>query len=414
VQRVLDLARALAAEPDLLLLDEMTAALPANLAERVLDVVRKQTESGRSVIFISHRMLEIAALCDRATVLRDGQTVGVVDVEPGAEEKIVELMLGDRIVKAEKARAAELRDDTTPTPAVAPRMRARGLRVGTKLHDASFELRPGEVLGLVALEGQGQDELFGDLAVRGGTVRLDGRPWRPRSPAGAWRGGVAYVPRERRSEGLVISRPIVENVTLPHLRRLSLGGAWLTPRRERRHAVGLGEAVRLRSTGPGQRARELSGGNQQKVVFARALGGSPRLMLLDEPTRGVDVGARFDIYSIIRDMAGRGMAVIVVSSDLPELIGISDRVAVMREGLITGIVSTTGLSEETLLNLCYGRGAEALTPTPSPSRRGGGEPSQSPETTSTTTFAAPSPPSPQRGGIEGGGDVPSTNGTRLQ
>jgi ribose transport system ATP-binding protein len=180
-------------------------------------------------------------------------------------------------------------------------------------------------------------------------------------PGKAWRNGVAYVPRERRSEGLVVTRPIFENITLPHLAAQSLGGTWLTPRRERRFAERLGDDVKLRAAGPGQRARELSGGNQQKVVFAKALGGSPRLLLLDEPTRGVDVGAKFDIYTLIRDMTARGMAVILISSDLPELIGMCDRIAVMRDGSVATIVPAAGLAEDHLLNLCYGRAAATRT-----------------------------------------------------
>ena len=207
--------------------------------------------------------------------------------------------------------------------------------------------------------GAGQSELlrtlFGDLPRRGGDVVLDGKSYRPYGPSSAWKTGVAYVPRERRNEGLMLTRPIFENVTLAHLQQQSLGGSLLTPRAERRFAKSLGDDVRLRSAGPRQLAVELSGGNQQKVVFARALGGNPKLLLLDEPTRGVDVGAKFDIYTIIRDMTAKGMAVILVSSDLPELIGMCDRIAVMRDGAITEIVAANGLREDDLLNRCYGR-----------------------------------------------------------
>ena len=186
-------------------------------------------------------------------------------------------------------------------------------------------------------------------------MTLGGQSYRPRSPASAWRAGIGYIPRERRSEGLVLSRPIFENATLPHLSTQSRWRTWLTPAREKRLATQQGELVRLKASGVGQRVRELSGGNQQKVVFAKALLGKPRLLLLDEPTRGVDVGAKFDIYSIIREMAAGGMGVVLVSSDLPELIGMADRIAVMRDGAITDIVAAAGLNEERLLNLCYGR-----------------------------------------------------------
>jgi len=217
----------------------------------------------------------------------------------------------------------------------------------------------GEILGIAGLAGSGQRELLravlGDLPLTAGALQLGHKPYIPRGPKHAWRSGIAYVPRERRSEGLVVTRPIFENMTLAHLGDRSIGGAWLTPRRERQFARTLGDDVKLKADGVGQRALELSGGNQQKVVFAKALSGNPRLLLLDEPTRGVDVGAKFDIYSIIRDMTAKGMAVILVSSDLPELLGMCDRIAIMRDGAVVDIVEAQGLREEELINRCYGR-----------------------------------------------------------
>jgi ribose transport system ATP-binding protein len=182
VQRVLDLARALAIEPDVLLLDEMTAALPANLAEKVLDVIRRQRQTGRCVVFISHRLLEISALCDRATVLRDGETVGVVPMEAGAEERIVELMLGAPVEKARRAVSNTKAAAAPAAPDAVPRVRAHNLRVGTKLNDVSFDLRAGEVLGVVALEGQGQDELFAVLLRIRAAFRRHDPGGRPRGP----------------------------------------------------------------------------------------------------------------------------------------------------------------------------------------------------------------------------------------
>ena len=221
VLRVLDLARALALQPDVLLLDEMTAALPADLAEKVLEVVRRENRTGRSVIFISHRFIEFSALCDRATVLRDGETVGVVDMAPGAEEKIVELMLGTRV---EKARAAARTRTREPLGAGPARLSVRGLSAGTKLQDVSFDLANGEVTGVVALEGQGQDELFrvlsGSMRPSGGSVEVDGRPVRFAHPADAIEAGIAYVPGDR-AEALLVSGPS-RDIALP----LGPGGNW--------------------------------------------------------------------------------------------------------------------------------------------------------------------------------------------
>ncbi len=216
IQRVLDLARALAVEPDVLLLDEMTAALPANLAERVLDVVRRQGQAGRSVIFISHRFIEISAVCNRATVLRDGETVGVVDVVAGVEERIVELMLG---AKVEKQRMAQRRANEAAAPtAGSTRIAVRNLKVGTKLQDVSFDLKDGEVAGVVALEGQGQDELFaalaGSIKPNSGTIEVDGKAVKFSHPVDAVQQGIAYVPGDR-SEALAMQQSVRENIALP-------------------------------------------------------------------------------------------------------------------------------------------------------------------------------------------------------
>jgi ribose transport system ATP-binding protein len=260
-------------------------------------------------------------LCDRATVLRDGLAIDSGRLADITHDDLVAMMIGRRIAEA------------YPPPAAAPGaeivLECRGLSV-----------HQGEILGIAGLAGAGQTELLRKI-------------FGP--PGAAWKSGIAYVPRERRTEGLVTSRPIFENITLPHLTAQALGGTWLRPRRERRFAAGMGEQVRLRARGPGQAVGELSGGNQQKVVFAKALSGKPRLLLLDDPTRGVDVGAKFDIYTLIREMTAKGMAVILVSSDLPELLGLADRIAVMRNGEILATVEARGLAEDELLNLCYGR-----------------------------------------------------------
>lgn len=353
-QMLVRISSAFLSEPDaparLYVMDEPTAALTRDESERLFRVLREIRAGGGSVLYVSHRLDEVMALCDRATVLRDGVTIDTGRIADITHDDLVALMIGRKVEEAYPAPSARPDDEVA--------LEVSGLSVDG-LQPCSFSLRRGEILGVAGLSGSGQQELvralFGDLPMRSGAVRLNGAPYRPYGPSAAWQAGVAYVPRERRSEGLMLSRPIFENVTLAHLRTQSLGGSFLTPRAERRFATGLGTDVRLRSAGPRQLAQELSGGNQQKVVFARALGGNPRLLLLDEPTRGVDVGAKFDIYSIIRDMTQKGMAVILVSSDLPELIGMCDRIAVMRDGAIAEIVATAGLREDDLLNRCYGR-----------------------------------------------------------
>jgi ribose transport system ATP-binding protein len=305
----------------LYVMDEPTAALTRTESEALFRVLREIRASGNSVLYVSHRLDEVMALCDRATVLRDGKSIDSGRMAQITHDDLVAMMIGRKV------------EEAYPAATVAP-----SSEVAFSGH--ALTVHKGEIVGVAGLAGAGQRELL---------LRIFGNPGK------AWRNGIGYVPRERRSEGLVVTRPIFENVTLAHLRQQSLGGVWLTPRSERRFAVARGEDVRLKSSGPTQRALELSGGNQQKVVFAKALGGEPKLLLLDEPTRGVDVGAKFDIYSIIRNMTGKGMAVILVSSDLPELIGMCDSIAIMRDGAITETISAAGLSEEELLNRCYGR-----------------------------------------------------------
>jgi len=352
ILRVLDLARALAIEPDVLLLDEMTAALPANLAERVLDVVRRQSRAGRSVIFISHRFLEIAALCDRATVLRDGQTVGVVDIAPGVEEKIVELMLGAKI---EKARATIRQSGTAKETTGAPRISVRNLQLGAKLQDVSFDLRNGEVAGVVALEGQGQDELFAALsgAIRpsGGTIEVDGQPVQFGHPADAIRHGIAYVPGDR-SEALLGQRSVRENIALPFSAGLRQWGA-INMRRER---ATVGAAIeRLQIDTRAQReALRLSGGNQQKVTIARWIAADARTILCFDPTRGIDVRTKHEIYKLLRELAGQGKSVLFYTSELEEIQRVCDRAIVIFGGRVVDIIPAEIADEPALTRAAYG------------------------------------------------------------
>lgn len=349
-QMLVRISAALLDDAKLYVMDEPTAALTADESQRLFRVLREIRASGSSVLYVSHRLDEIMALCDKATVLRDGRSIDSGALTTITHDNLVALMIGRKV------------EEAYPKATVAPRdttVFAASDVVTPGLKPLSFSVREGEVLGIAGLSGSGQGELiraiFGDARLTGGSMRLADAPYAPTSPAAAWQSGVAYVPRERRAEGLVMRRPIYENITLAHLQRQSRAGTWLTPNREKRFAAELGANMRLKAVGPAQDVIELSGGNQQKVVFARAVAGDPRLLLLEEPTRGVDVGAKFDIYSIIRERTARGAAVILVSSDLPELIGICDRIAIMRDGAITAIVDAAGLGEDDLVNLCYGR-----------------------------------------------------------
>jgi ribose transport system ATP-binding protein len=358
VLRVLDLARALALQPDVLLLDEMTAALPADLAERVLEVVRHESRTGRSVIFISHRFIEISALCDRATVLRDGETVGVVDMAPGAEEKIVELMLGARV---EKARAADRTSrGREPLGAGPARLSVRGLSAGTKLRDVSFDLENGEVAGVVSLEGQGQDELFrvlsGSMRPSGGSIEVDGQPVQFAHPADAIEAGIAYVPGDR-TEALLMQRSVRENIALPFSAPLTNWGP-LDMRGERSR---VDRAIaRLQIDTRAQReVQRLSGGNQQKVTIARWIAAEARTILCFDPTRGIDIGTKREIYRLLRELAEQGKSVLFYTSELEEVQLVCDRAVVVFGGRVVDVLPVEIADEAALTRAAYGlpRGA---------------------------------------------------------
>ena len=368
VLRILDLARALAFEPDVLLLDEMTAALPADLAERVLEVVGEQRHTGRSVIFISHRLLEVGALCDRATVLRDGETVGVVDMAPGAEEHIVELMLGastaDEVAVHERVvRVAPSEDATDHGGAPAdeadasrrPRLALKDLSSGTRLKGVSFELYPGEVLGLVALEGQGQDELFGILSGESkpshGTLRVDGTEAHFSHPADAIAAGLVYVPGDR-AEALLMQRSVRENISLPTSARWRHWGPIRMATEKAKVDAAIGK-LQIDTRAQGE-VRRLSGGNQQKVTIARWIAEGVQTLLCFDPTRGIDIRTKRQIYHLLRELADSGAAVLLYTSELEEVQLACDRAVVIFNGQVVAQLKADVADEPTLMRAAYG------------------------------------------------------------
>jgi len=340
----------------LYVMDEPTAALTGEEAERLFAALREIRKAGRSVLYVSHRLDEVTRLCDRVTVLRDGGVIATKAMAETSQDDIILMMIGRRV------------DEAYPPPLAAAgneiALAVRDLE-GDGLAPVSFDLRKGEIVGIAGLAGAGQSEVLRLLAgadrAHRGRVRLGASDGPPPTSTAAWQSGIAYVPRERRSEGLILTRPISDNITLPHLAQFSRGGVFLARRQELAAVRASGEDVRLRARGPRQLCRELSGGNQQKVVFAKALSGRPAVLLLDEPTRGVDVGAKFDIYALIREWSAEGMAVLIASSDFPELLGMCGRILVMRGGALATVLDAKGLSEEGLLGHCYGRSGESTT-----------------------------------------------------
>jgi ribose transport system ATP-binding protein len=362
-QRVIDLARALAIEPDVLMLDEITAALPANLTERVLEVIGRHRGADRSVIFISHRMIEIAAVCDRATVLREGATVGVVDVTPGSEHRIVGLMLGEIAERPPATATADSRAAEQRRGGLTPRLTVRGLTAGALLQEVALDLYPGEVLGVVALEGQGQDQLFdvlsGSRRPSAGELLIDGRPASFRHPADAIRAGVVYVAADR-AEALLMQRSVRENITLPVSARIRSWG-WIDLGMERKRVHDAVETLQIDARA-GAEVRRLSGGNQQKVTIARWVAGGVKTMLCFDPTRGIDIRTKDQIYALLRDLAAAGAAILMYTSELKEVQLVCDRAVVIFGGRVVAEVPAAEADEPTLLRAAYNLKLDAPMP----------------------------------------------------
>ena len=313
--------------PVLYVLDEPTAALTGEESEMLFDVITRLKDKGAAVLYVSHRMDEVLRICDDVTVLRDGKHVSTGPVAETSRSAIIHQMTGRNVA------------DTYPprTNPVAARVAARVCDVTTRhLTGLNFELHEGEILGITGLAEAGQSQLLkmfmGLERIVQGEAHMAEHPLPrplPRTPSDAWRRGVAYIPRERRAEALMLNMSIRANMVLPHLGGY---GRIAKKRAETRDCLRLGHMTRLKYDGPQQPVGQLSGGNQQKVVFARALHGTPELLLLDEPTRGVDVGAKYDIYVLVRDLSAQGCPVILTSTDLPEILGMCDRILVLQDG----------------------------------------------------------------------------------
>jgi ribose transport system ATP-binding protein len=359
--RMLDLARALANDPELLMLDEITAALPSDLAEKVFMVMREWRDRGRSVLFISHRLAEVTATCDRASVLRDGRTVGTLVPRAGEEEKIVELMLGESRSKLAQEIEAEVTEGATVEtvgPAVEvgkPQLSVRNLVVGDDPNGVSFEVRAGEILGVAALEGQGQDLLFdylaGERRPTSGDIDVAGTRFAPRNPFEAIRKGVVLVPADR-VLALLPQRPIRENIASPLYNRISRWGP-INRRDESRRVNNAIERLSI-DTRAQRQARRLSGGNQQKLTIARWLAAGFTTMLCFDPTRGIDVGTKRQIYALLRELAEAGAAVLLFTSELPEIQLVCDRTIVVYRGAVTGEMPASEADEAALLKAAHG------------------------------------------------------------
>ncbi len=344
-RQLVEIAKALARDPQVLILDEATSALAPRETEWLLRLARRFATEGGLVVYISHRLAEVRDIADRLTVFRNGETVAAHDVHAVSDDEIIAEMLGRRMERLYPERV-----DTT-TGKIA--LKVRNLAVGDRLQDASFDLKEGEVLGVGGLQGHGQRELFQALFGIGrarGEIELWGKRLVGHGPRHVMTGrdGIAFVPEDRRGQGLLLSKSVRENLTLSVVRRFSRFG-FLSAGGEAALVDDMIRALRIKTHNPGQLAGTLSGGNQQKVIFGKMLLTEARVILLYDPTRGVDVGTKGEIFQLMRDLASRGYAILFYSSDLPELVHVADRVAVMRNGRIGAILEGEAISEEAIL-----------------------------------------------------------------
>ena len=350
-QQLIEIAKALSIDARVLILDEPTASLSAHEVERLFSIVRQTRDRGVAILFVSHRLEEVFQLCDRATVLRDGRHVITAPTSELDAPTLVRHMVG-RSVSLFPRSAAHIGDVL---------LDVRGLtRVGA-FRDVSFSVRSGEIVGLSGLVGAGRTEvarvLFGLDRADGGEIRLDGKRVSFQSPSEALGAGVAYVPEDRHIDGLVEGFTISENVTLPIIPRL-FPRLFMRTSRERTLAAGYAERLRIRATGMNDLIESLSGGNQQKVVIAKWLATKPRVLILDEPTRGVDIGAKVEVHRIISDLAASGLGIILISSELPEVLAMSDRILVLHEGHMTAEIPRADATEERVMLAATGQNAE--------------------------------------------------------
>jgi len=348
-QQIVAIAKALGSEAKILILDEPTASLTDREVERLFDLIRTLRTERAGVIYVSHRIEEIHAIADRITILRDGENVGTWLAGELTRPSLIEKMAGRPVAAVFPKRSA---------PVGEVGLELRGLsseRAG--VHNVSLSVHRGEIMGLAGLVGSGRTELaqtiFGLTPADSGEIMLFGKPVRIRSPREAIEQRIGHLPEDRRAHGLVLEMPIYANTSLATLKRLSCFG--LLRRREERELAGsFIERLGVKCPSADVEAGSLSGGNQQKVALARWLAGQPEILILDEPTQGVDVASKAEIHALVTDLAAQGMTILMISSDLLEIIGMSDRIAVMRGGKIAGILSRAEATRPKILSLALG------------------------------------------------------------
>ncbi|WP_201863268.1 sugar ABC transporter ATP-binding protein [Microvirga soli] len=349
VQQMVAIARAIGFEAKLVIMDEPTSSLDEREVEVLFGVIRQLKEAGVSVIFVSHKLDELYAVCDRVTIMRDGRTIQVAPMAQLSRLDLVTSMLG-----RELSQVLHERLDTSNAAGEAREtvLKVQNLAVGRKVHDVSFEVRPGEIVGLAGLLGAGRTEsvrvVFGADKPDGGTIGFNGRDNAISTPSDAIRAGMGFCTEDRKHEGIIPDMSVRENLTLALMPQLARRGI-VDEARSREIVDSFIKRLGIRCAGPEQRIRELSGGNQQKVLLARWLCMNPRLLILDEPTRGIDVGAKAEILSLIHELAGQGLGVLMISSELEEVVEAASRIFVLRDGRTAAELKGDAVTEQSVM-----------------------------------------------------------------
>ncbi|WP_420490328.1 sugar ABC transporter ATP-binding protein [Neobacillus drentensis] len=346
-QQMIEIARALSINAKVLIMDEPTAALTDREIEHLFDIMNELKAQGVSIVYISHRMEEIFAMCDRITVLRDGTYVGTEEVKNLDLDKVVQMMVGREL--------GERYPERIPYEDV-ERFRVEGLSDGKRIKDISFSAKKGEIVGVAGLMGAGRTEivkaLFG-VTKQSGKVYLDGKEVVIKRPMDAIKHGIGYVTEDRKGEGLVLDLSVKENIALPNLNDIASKGV-ISKQKENKLVKEMIQKLRIKTSSPSLSVKSLSGGNQQKVVFGKWLGIKPKLLILDEPTRGVDIGAKKEIYEIMNELTNEGVTILMISSELPEILGMSDRILVMHEGKLVTELTRQEATQETIMHAATG------------------------------------------------------------
>lgn len=343
-QQMVEVAKALHHQADMIIMDEPTSALSLNEIQDLFSIIRQLRSTGVGIVYISHHLDEVFDVSDRATILRDGQKVATLPTADLDEPRLIALMVGRQLSEQFPKESA---------PHGAEVLRVEGLTQGSTLHDISFSVYAGEILGIAGLVGAGRTELvraiFGADPIDRGTIHVDGKPVTIRSPRDAIRSGIALLTEDRKQQGLVLKMSTRENITLSILGRLTRG-LLTNQRKESLLAQQYISNLSIKTPSENQLAMNLSGGTQQKVVLSKWMATQPRVLIFDEPTRGIDVGAKVEIYKLMNQLAAQGTAIIMVSSELPEVLGMSDRIMVIREGRVTGFLNREEATQERIMD----------------------------------------------------------------